>query len=455
MNQEYEALFAETARRAVQYRNHIGNRAVMPEAEALQQLERLNEPFPEHAIPSLDVLRMLDEIGSPATAASTAGRFFGFVVGSSLPAAVAANWLATAWDQEGGQVITAPIIAALEEICSRWLVELFSLPDTTGVGFTTGATTANFTGLAAARHAVLAREGWDVERAGLFGAPPINVIVGDDVHASMLKALGLVGFGRERVIRVPVDAQGRMKAELLPKPDGLTIICAQVGHVATGACDPMEDICRHAKEINAWVHVDGAFGLWAAASPRYAALVRGIEQADSWVTDGHKWLNVPYDSGLVFVRDAANLRAAMGVTAAYLTLSEQRQPDEYVPEMSRRGRGVEIWAALKSLGREGLQDLIERTCGYAAFFADGLRHAGYEVLNEVVLNQVLVSFGSDAQTDAVIAAVQADGTCWCGGTTYHGRRAMRISVSSWATTQADCDLSLAAILRIAGQQGAG
>jgi glutamate/tyrosine decarboxylase-like PLP-dependent enzyme len=290
---------------------------------------------------------------------------------------------------------------------------------------------------------------------GLFGAPPIAVIVGDDVHVSVLKALSLQGLGRERVQRVPTDAQGRMRPELLPAMQGPTLICAQVGHVATGACDSVSEICARAREAGAWVHVDGAFGIWAAAAPQRAHLVRGLPAADSWATDAHKWLNVPYDSGLAFVREEQHLRAAMAVSAAYLMPAERRQPDEYVPEMSRRARGVEVWAALRSLGREGLADMIERSCQHAAFFSDGLRRAGYEILNDVVLNQVLVSFGSDDVTRQVIAGIQRDGTCWCGGTVFHGRAAMRISVSSWATTDADCERSLAAMLRIAAAVTAG
>jgi len=350
--------------------------------------------------------------------------------------------------------VVTPIGATLESLCAKWLVKLFSLPPGTGVGFVTGATMANFTGLAAARHSLLQREGWDVEGRGLFGAPPITVVVGDEVHVSVLKALSLLGLGRDRVQRVPTDDQGRIRPELLPEMKEPTIICAQVGHVATGACDPIAEICARARESSTWVHVDGAFGMWAAAAPKRAHLVRGLPDADSWATDAHKWLNVPYDSGLVFVRDEQHLRAAMAVGAAYLPQPEHRQPDEYVPEMSRRARGIEVWAALKSLGREGLADLIERSCQHAAYFADGLRRAEYEVWNDVVLNQVLVSFGSDEVTRRVIAGIQRDGTCWCSGTVRRGQAAMRISVSSWATTEEDCERSLAAMLRIASEEAA-
>jgi glutamate/tyrosine decarboxylase-like PLP-dependent enzyme len=325
------------------------------------------------------------------------------------------------------------------------------LPAGTGIGFVSGATMANFTGLAAARHALLEREGWDVEAQGLFGAPPITVVVGDEVHVSLLKALSMLGLGRERVLRVPVDGQGRMRPDALPTLSGPTIVCLQAGNVNTGAFDPAGEIIPIVRQSGVWVHVDGAFGLWAAACPSRAALAAGIQEADSWATDAHKWLNVPYDSGLVFVRDPLHLRAAMSASAAYLIEEGDREPNHYVPEMSRRARGIEIWAALRSLGRSGLAGLVERTCQYAARFADGLSRAGYEVLNEVVLNQAMVSFGDAERTREVIRRVQEDGTCWCGGTVWQGRTAMRISVSSWATTQEDVDRSLEAILRCAAK----
>ena len=318
----------------------------------------------------------------------------------------------------------------------------------------TGATVANFTALAAARHAVLERLGWNVEDRGLFGAPEIQVVIGEEAHPSVTKSLAMLGLGRERVIRVPVDSQGRMRADCLPEFRTTSIVCVQAGNVNTGSFDPIGRICECAHAAGAWVHVDGAFGLWAAASPHYAHLVDGVEAADSWATDAHKWLNVPYDSGLAFVRDPAALRGAMGLSAAYLPQGDHREPSQYVPELSRRARGVDIWAALKSLGRSGLAEVIERCCSHAKRFADGLAGAGFEILNEVVLNQVLVSFGSAETTDRVIAELQEDGTCWCGGTTWQGRRAMRISVCSWRTTEADVDRSLQAMLRIARRSGA-
>ncbi len=442
-------LLDDAAKRAGRYLESLDTRSVAPEKEAVSALARFDQALPEHTSSAETVLAELDEIGSPATMASAGGRFFGFVIGGSLPATVAANWLATTWDQNASFVVTSPANAALENVSLRWMKDIFHLPVQSAGGFVTCATAANFSALAAARHALLARAGWDVEAHGLFGAPPLTVVVGDEVHASVRKALSLVGFGRDRVVRVPVDAQGRMRLDAFPDVDDRTIVCVQAGNVNTGAFDPISEICERAHASGAWVHVDGAFGMWAAAAPARAHLARGVEAADSWATDAHKWLNVPYDSGLVFTRNADALRRAMSIGGAYLAQDEDRVPYQYTPDFSRRARGIEVWAALRQLGRSGLADLIERTCRYAGQFAEGLRAAGYRVLNETVLNQVLVSFGGPERTREVIARVQRDGTCWCGGTVWQGHTAMRISVSSWATTAADVERSLAAILRVA------
>jgi glutamate/tyrosine decarboxylase-like PLP-dependent enzyme len=442
-------LLDDAARRAQRYLATLDARSVAPSAEALAALARLDSPLPERSSSPSEVLAQLDELGSPATVASAGRRYFGFVTGGSLPVTVAASWLASAWDQNAAMVVQSPIAARLEKIALGWLKDLFRLPDECGGGFVTSATAANFAALLAARHALLARAGWDVEAQGLFGAPPLTVVVGDEVHASVQKALSMAGLGRERVVRVPCDAEGRMQAGALPALTDRTIVCVQAGNVNSGAFDPIAEICARARSHGAWVHVDGAFGLWAAAAPGRAHLTRGVEDADSWATDAHKWLNVPYDSGLVLTRDAGSLRAALSVGAAYLAQDEERVPYQYTPDFSRRARGIEVWAALRQLGRAGLADLIERTCALAGRFADGLSRKGHRVLNDVVLNQVLVSFGSAERTRAVIARIQSEGTCWCGGTVWHGETAMRISVSSWATTEADVDRSLAAILRAA------
>jgi glutamate/tyrosine decarboxylase-like PLP-dependent enzyme len=337
----------------------------------------------------------------------------------------------------------------LEEISLAWLLDLLGLPVESAGSFVTGATVANFAALAAARNSVLRNCNWDVEAQGLFGAPEITVVIGAEGHPSMVKALGMLGLGRERLLRVPVDRQGRMRPDAFPEISGPAIVCLQAGNVNSGAFDPAAELIPLARASGAWVHVDGAFGLWAAASPRLRGLVQGFADADSWATDAHKWLNVPYDSGLAFVRDGEALRAAMSISAAYLPQGEHREPSNYVPELSRRARGVDIWAALKSLGRSGLIEMIERCCDAATQFAEGLRDAGFDVLNEVVLNQVVVSFGSADVNKKVVAGVLEDGTCWCGITHWQGRSAMRISVSSWRTTPRDVELSLEAIIRVA------
>jgi glutamate/tyrosine decarboxylase-like PLP-dependent enzyme len=438
----------EAAERGMRYAETIRERRISPSPEAIEALRAFDEPFPDSPTPPEDIICQLDELGSPATVASTGSRYFGFVTGGILPAAMAASWLMSAWDQNGGLRIGSPIGAKLEDVALAWLVDALGLPKESAVGFVTGATMANFTGLAAARHHLLARKGWDVEAKGLYGAPEIKAVVGDEVHVSLLQALQMLGLGKERLIRVPVDSQGRMLADKLPELDDLTILCIQAGNVNSGAFDPAKAICEKAQKAGAWVHVDGAFGLWVLASPKLKALAEGLELADSWATDGHKWLNVSYDNGLVFCRHAEAMRGAMGVSAAYLITGAEREPDHYTPELSRRARGVEIWAALKSLGRKGLADLIERDCTLAARFAAGLKAAGFEILNEVVINQVLVSFGDKEKTLKTIAAIQEDGTMWAGQSVWQGKTGMRISVSSWATTEADIDRCVEAIARV-------
>ena len=440
------------AERAASYVDSISGRSVAPSAAAVAGLAAFREPLPDGATDPRRVIEMLDDIGSAATVASTAGRYFGFVIGGALPAAMAANWLASAWGQNAALRVMSPVAAELEDVVLRWIREALDLPRESAGGFVTCATAANFSGLAAARSALLLRDGWNVEDQGLFGAPPIDVIVGEEYHASMQKALSMVGLGKSRVTRVPTDAQGRMRPDQLPQTlSSRTIVCIQAGNVNTGAFDPAREICLRAKDAGAWVHVDGAFGLWARLSPKYAGLTRGLELADSWATDAHKWLNVGYDSGVVLVRDGAALTRAMGMSAAYLPGSTLREPMYHVPDSSRRARGVELWAAMKSLGRSGMRELIERTCDLANLFAGRMRAAGFDILHDVVLNQVLVSFGSAARTQDVIRRVQEDGTCWCGGTVWQGTTAMRISVSNWATTPEDIENSAAAVIRLARQ----
>lgn len=453
-NDRYEQVLTQAAVQARRYLQTIRERHAGVSQEALKRLPALGGEMPLHGEDPLAVLKMLDDVGSPATVASMGGRFFGGVIGGALPASVAAHWLADAWDQNACLFDFSPVAAHLEDVVLAWVLDLLGLPPDCGGAFVTGTQMADVTALAAARSALLHRAGWNVERDGLFSAPPITVIVGEEVHATLLKALALLGFGRGRVHTVPTDAQGRMKPSLVPRVSGPAIICVQVGNVNTGACDPVGEICAVAHDTGAWVHVDGAFGLWAAVSPQRKYLVDGVGQADSWATDGHKWLNVPQDSGIAMVRDPEALGRSMSIAASYYppAADAKRQPMQLGPESSRRARAVEIWAALRSLGKHGVAELIDRTCRHAMTFAEGLRARGFDILNDVVLNQVLVSFGDDETTARVISAVQAEGTCWCGGTVWKGRKAMRISVSSWATTDSDVERSLDAILTLAAAE---
>jgi glutamate/tyrosine decarboxylase-like PLP-dependent enzyme len=451
------ALLARTAELAADHLEAVGERHAGPLAGFDQLRASLGGALPEAGVPAGDVIEALARDAAPGLVASPGPRYFGFVTGGALPAALAADWLASAWDQNSFSAVSSPAAAVVEEVACGWLLELLGLPAESGVGLTTGAQMANVTGLAAARGALLARAGWDVEEHGLSGAPPLRVLAGEEAHVTVWRALRLLGFGRSAVEVVAVDGQGRLRADALASAlaadDAAAIVCAQAGNVNTGALDPLAEIVAAAREHGAWVHVDGAFGLWAAASPALAGLVAGMGDADSWATDGHKWLNVPYDCGVVAVRDRAAHAAAMGMSASYLVRSgdEDRSNSDWVPEASRRGRGFAVYAALRSLGRDGVAELVDRCCALARRLGASMEAAnGVDVLNDVVLNQVLLRFGSDdAFTDDVIGRVQADGTCWVGGTRWQGQAAMRVSVSSWSTTEADIDRTAAAILAAA------
>ena len=449
MNETRE-LLSDTARCATRFVESLPERRVAAAREAGELVPALGGALPRNGMPASEILARLDEIGGQGVVASAGPRYFGFVTGGALPASVAASWLAAVWDQNAFSEVSSPVGAAVEQIAMRWVLEILGLPAEAGVAFVTGATMANFTALAAARRAVLLAHGHDVDRHGLHGGPEVTVVVGEQAHATLFKALGLLGLGRERVVRVPADEQGRLRVDALPILKGPAIVCTQAGNVNSGAFDPVGQVCGAVRAGDAWVHVDGAFGLWARASGRIGTQALGVERADSWATDAHKWLNVPYDSGLAIVRDADALRSAMSVQADYLPDRTSRDPFEFTPETSRRMRGLEIWAAIASLGRNGIEGLVERNCRQARRFAAGLRDAGCEILNDVELNQVLVAFGDDRATTEIVRGVQRDGTCWCGGTSWNGRAAMRISVSSWATTDEDVERSLAAILRVAG-----
>ncbi len=439
------ALLEDAAGRAQAYLAGLADRRVAPPPEAVAALDRLDFPLPASGRDPAEVLALLDEAGSPATVATAGPRYFGFVNGGTLPMATAAAWLTAAWDQNTALAVMSPAAARLDDIALRWVTEALGLPAGLGGAFVTGATMANVTCLAAARDAVLARHGWDSGAQGLFGAPPVTVVAGAEAHTTVRKALGLVGLGRDRVLTLPADDQGRIIPGGLPALAGPAVVCLQAGNVNSGASDPFRPLIDWARDHGAWVHVDGAFGLWAAASPGTAAQVDGVAGADSWATDAHKWLNTTYDCGIALVRDAPALRAALQAQAAYLPGTAARDPMHYTPQSSQRARGVEVWAVLAALGRDGVAGLVERTCRLARRAADGLREAGGTVLNEVVLNQVVAGFGGPDRTDAVIAAIQRDGTCWCGPTTWQGHRAMRLSVSGWNTTEDDIDRSVAAI----------
>ena len=449
--QSQSALIFDAAGRAVRHLESLPRRPVAPDPTAVERLRAaLARGLPEESIPDAEVLAELDRLASPATVASCGPRYFGFVTGGSLPATRAAGILAGAWDQNGSTSLSSPAAAPLEEAGLRWLAELLGLPEGCGGALVTGATLANLSALAAARHGLLARLGWDVESRGLFGAPELTVVVGAEGHPSVRKALGLVGLGRDRVLELPVDAQGRIRPDRLPALAGPVLVCAQAGNVNSGASDPFPALREWCDRFDAWLHVDGAFGLFAAASPELRDRVRGVETADSWATDAHKWLNVPYDCGVAWVRDAEALRSSMSISAAYLPADAPREPFEWSPELSRRARGVELWAALRSLGRSGVAELVERCCRHARRFAEVLEAAGHEVLNEVVLNQVVVAFGDEVRCAKVLDGIQRAGVCWCGPTRWRGRAAMRISVSGWSTTEADVERSLESILECAG-----
>ena len=442
----------DVADASTRYLAELPNRSVVPNQAAIDRLQTLRQSMPTEGVSPRELLVEIDNVLAPATTASIGPRYFGFVTGGCHESALMASWSAATWDQNVFAYHGSPTGAVIESVALDWLLELFGFPKETAGAFVTGATMAGFTCLAAARHALLKRCGWDVEVEGLNGAPEITVVLSNEQHPTIVKALKFLGFGTAKIIRVQTDDQGRMKPSDWPR--GLTgpvLVCVQAGNVNTGSFDPFDEIIALARECDAWVHVDGAFGLWAAIAPGLEHLTAGITTADSWSVDGHKWLNVTYDSGLAFVRDADALRSAVGFEAPYLPMTDERQPFHYTPESSRRMRGIEIWAVLKSVGSKGLAARIEENCRQARLFATLLEQAGHEILNDVVLNQVLVSFGAEEKNRQIIEAIQQDGTCWCGPTVWQGRSAMRISVSSWVTTEQDVVQSAEAICRIAAK----
>jgi glutamate/tyrosine decarboxylase-like PLP-dependent enzyme len=445
MTSKPELMQAATAA-AIRYIDGERDSRVAParDAELPKELDGdfLDEPWSPEA-----VLQLLSEAGDIGTTRTTGGRYFGFVTGGIEPIALAASALAGAWDQNAGLPVMSPLAAKLDEISARWIVELLELPPESVASFCAGATVANLTGIITARDALLDRAGWDIRERGLAGSPPITVVTGDEVHASALKALQLAGFGSGQIVRVPTDGCGRIRADAWPATTGPTLVVLQAGNVNTGHSDPFDAILPALDRDRTWVHVDGAFGLWARLAPDRRHTIAGVEAADSWATDGHKWLNAPYDCGVVICRDGDALSRAMTMSAAYVASAAERVPMNLGIQMSQAARAIPVWAILATLGREGLGDLVERTCRLAERMAHRLADNAVEILAPVVLNQVLAAFGDDATTDAVIDAVQRDGTCWMGGTDWHGRHAMRISVSDGSTTEHDIDVSADAVVR--------
>jgi glutamate/tyrosine decarboxylase-like PLP-dependent enzyme len=446
-----EEILRDAMAAALDYVTSVDDRRVGADPAAVAALAGFDEPFPEHGRDGRDTLRKLDLLGSPATVASTGARYFGFVIGGTLPVALGSSWLVSTWDQNAGLPVASPVAVKLHDVASRWLVELLHLPVETGVAFVSGATVANASCLAAARDSLLADLGWDAQADGLFGAPPLSVVVGEKAHSTLSKSLGLVGLGRNRVTVVPADDQGRMRADLLPDLDGPVLVCAQAGEVNSGAFDPFDEIADWLAQRSGWLHVDGAFGLWALADPGRADLVRGLGRADSWATDGHKWLNVTYDCGIVFVRRLADLRRTFTAMAGYLPPSGEFEAMHHTPQSSQRARPVEVWSVLRTLGRDGVEELVTRACEAAVAIAERLEAGGLTILNDVVLNQVLVRLVDGPTTEALIAEVQADGRTWCGPTQWAGATAMRISVSSWKTDLEAAELAADAILDCAAR----
>jgi glutamate/tyrosine decarboxylase-like PLP-dependent enzyme len=439
-------LFDQAHAAAQDYLSGLLERRVFPDAEALRGLEAFDEPLPDQPERPGEILRLLHEHGSPATVASAGARYFGFVTGAALPAALATRWLADVWDQNPALYVLSPIASHLEAICESWIVDLLRLPPETVAGFVSGTSSATLCGLAAGRNHLLKRAGWDAVQEGLQGAPALRVVVNEQAHVTVFKALALLGIGRARLERVPADDQGRMRLEALPALDSTCLVITQAGHVNSGSFDPIDEICDRARRVGAWVHVDGAFGLWAAASRSKCVLTRGIEKADSWSADAHKTLNAPYDCGVALCRHRDALISALQANDSYILYGERRDGMLYTPEMSRRSRAIELWATLKALGRAGVEDLVDRLCAHAERFAARLRGHGFRILNDVVFDQVLVADETPDATRATLAKLQDGGECWCGGAVWNGEPVIRVSVVSWATTAADVDRSVAAFV---------
>ncbi len=450
-NREKKLLEAAKAY-AFEYMDSIKERRAFPSQKALEDLAVFDEKLPEKTGNAMEVVDMLHRYGSPATAASTGGRYFGFVNGSFIPVSMGAKWLADVWDQNSATPTSCPIASKLEEVCERWLAELLGLPMGTAAGFVSGSSIATLCGLAAGRNELLRRNGWDISEKGLSKSPTIKIVLGKEAHATVFKALSILGFGKRDIIELATDGQGRIIPGEMPGFDSLTLAILQAGNVNSGAFDPIRQICEKAQGTGAWIHVDGAFGLWAAASNERRHLTCGIELADSWSLDGHKTLNAPYDSGVIMCKDRSALASAMQASGSYLLSGENRNGMMHTPEMSRRARSVELWSILKYLGKSGVADLVDGLCDRALDFAEGLKAEGFEIHNDVVFNQVVTSGKTDDETDRILKCLESGGSVWCESSHWKGRKVIRISVCSWNTDEEDVRRSVEAFVSARGHQ---
>jgi len=440
-------IFNQVQEYAFAYADKVGERNVFPTQQSLNNLKVFNEPMPHNTASASEVLQLLHDYGSPATIAQTGGRYFGLVNGGVIPAGLAAKWLNDFWDQNTPLYVTSPIASALESVVEKWLRDLFNLTDDTVAGFVSGTSMAIMCGLAAARHRIYKRNNWDVNAKGMLNAPQIRVVAGRQAHATVLKAIALLGLGIDNIEWVDVDEQGRILAHKIPVLDSDTILILQAGNVNSGSFDSFEEICSLAQKTNTWVHIDGAFGLWAACADKLSYLTKGIEKANSWSVDGHKTLNTPYDSGIILCNDKEALVSALQATGSYIVYGENRDGMLYTPEMSRRARAVELWATMKYLGREGINHLVHGLHERAKQFAGELSKSGFTILNDVVFNQVLVACENDSETEEVLKDIQEQRVCWCGGSQWFGRKVIRISVCSWVTTNEDVTLSVQSFVK--------
>lgn len=441
MNEQLKSkeLFEQAKSCAYHYIDSLHDNRVFPSDEAIKGLNVFDEPMPDTPSSASEIIALLSQFGSKATVTQSGGKYFGFVNGGYCPVSAAAKWISDLWDQNSALYVMSPIASKLEDICEKWIVDLLGLPSGTAAGFVSGSSTAILCALAAARNAILLKQNWDVNQDGLFGAPPVRIVMGEQAHSSVFKALSLLGLGRGRVELASVDSQGRIIPEKLPRLDSSTLLIAQAGNVNSGAFDPFDKICGIAKESDAWIHIDGAFGLWAATSKNKYPLIKGFEKADSWSVDAHKTLNAPYDCGIVLCKKRSDLVTAMQASASYIQYSRFRDGMLYTPEMSRRARSIELWATLKYLGKSGVGALVDELCENARYFAGILNQNGFTIVNDVVFNQVLVKCETDNLTDATLKNIQTSGGCWCGGAKWQGKPVIRISVCSWQTSHKDID----------------